>query len=301
VNWFRTFLPERIRKDVEAVFQRLMADEVEPVEYYENLVLRADGEERIVALHNTVLRDDDGSITGVLSSGEDVTERRAAQALQRRQEALAQLGQMAAVVAHELRNPIAGISGAITILSNRMPAGSEEREVAKDILKRLDSLKHMSQDLLQFARPRDPRFEPVQMRALLESAADLLGSDPEMEGIEAVLSGPEQSVSGDPQLLTNLFLNLMLNAAHAMDGRGRITLGLDGVDEFCDIAVRDEGPGIPDEVRGQVFEPFFSTKHRGTGLGLAIARKVVESHRGAISVECPPGGGTIMLVRLPLR
>lgn len=298
-NWFRTFLPEGTRGEIETVFRQLMAGEVEPVEYYENPVLRVDGDERMVAWHNTVLRDDAGKVTGVLSSGEDVTERRQAQDQQRRQESLARLGQMAAVVAHELRNPIAGISGAIQILGNRMPAGSQEKEVATDILKRLESLKHMSQDLLLFARPRDPRFEPVNMQALLRSAANLLASDPDMNGIQVDITGPDLSVSGDPELLTNLFLNLMLNAAHAMDGRGRITLAVDDVDESCHIEVKDEGPGIPAEVRGQIFEPFFSTKHRGTGLGLAIARKVVEAHGGAISVECPSGGGTTVLVRLP--
>ncbi|MBI4161092.1 MAG: PAS domain S-box protein [Acidobacteria bacterium] len=298
-NWFRTFLPERVAADTERIFRRLIAGEVEPLEYYENPVRRADGSERLLAWHNAVVRDRSGAIVGTLSSGEDVTDRRRAEEERRRQEGLARIGQVAAVVAHEIRNPIAGIAGAIEILGRRLPEGNPDRAVIGDILERLDSLKRMSEDLLQFARPREPRFEPVELRALLRRAADLVGADPEFRGVGIEVSGPEVTLSGDPALLTQLFLNLILNAAQATAGQGPIEVTLENHTDGCRIGVRDRGPGIPAGIREQVFEPFFTTKHRGTGLGLAVARRVVEAHRGRISLDCPAEGGTTVQVFFP--
>ena len=138
------------------------------------------------------------------------------------------------------------------------------------------------------------------MLALLLSTVELLGADPEMKGIQVEVSGPDLSVSGDPEQLKHLFLNLILNAAQAMEGKGRIDLAVANIDGHCRVDVRDHGPGIPREVREKIFEPFFTTRDEGTGLGLAIARKVVEAHGGGISAGSPDDGGAVIGVRLPL-
>jgi len=298
-NWFENFIPEERSEALREVHRQLIAGDVAPVEFHENAVRTRDGEERLVAWHNAVLRDEKGVIVATVSSGEDVTERRKAQQEQRKRESLAKLGEMAAVVAHEVKNPIAGISGAIQIIGDRLPPDSEDREVVQSVLERLDSLNKMSQDLLEFARPRAPQFQPVQLQPLLRGTADLLAKDPELDRIRVEIAGPELTLPGDLELLQHVFLNLLLNAAHAMGGNGHIEVTVEATGGRGQVGVSDRGPGIPEEIRERIFEPFFTTKHRGTGLGLPIARRVVEAHGGEISVDCPAAGGTTFLVSLP--
>jgi signal transduction histidine kinase len=208
---------------------------------------------------------------------------------------------MAAIVAHEVKNPIAGIRGALQVIGGRMPAESRERAVLGDILARLDSLNTIVQDLLLFARPRPLNLAKVEMRPLLGATATLLKRDPEFAALDVSVDGAEIVIAADREQLQTVFLNLMLNAAQATGGTGRVDVSVARRDGWCEVAVRDTGPGIAEDVREKMFEPFFTTKHRGSGLGLAIARRVVELHRGDLEAECPPEGGTIMRVRLPIR
>src|SRR5215213_6237390 len=229
----------------------------------------------------------------------DITERKRSEALLREQAALARLGEMAAVVAHELKNPLAGIRGALQVISARMPAESRDRPVIADILARLDSLNEMVQDLLLFARPRAPRLARVPIGALIEATARLLKKDPHLAQVEVIVHGGEQTVEADAELLQIVFSNLLLNAAQAMSGNGTVTVSVEHHDGRCDVTFDDTGPGMPPEVRERMFEPFFTTKRRGTGLGLSTAKRLVEQHRGEMRAECPPGGGTRIVVSLP--
>jgi PAS domain S-box-containing protein len=230
--------------------------------------------------------------------GMDLTERQESEARLAGLQTLAQLGQMAAVVAHEVRNPLAGIKGAIQIIEGRLPAGSGERQVVASILSRIDALADMTEDLLLFARPRSPRFGPVPLHALLREAAALLAANPELAGVGLELTGWDGAVNGDGEILRNSFFNLFLNAAQAMGGRGSIRVAVARSGETVAVSVRDAGPGIPGEVLGRVFEPFFTTRHRGTGLGLAIVKQSLEAHGGGVTVDCPPDGGTRVTVSL---
>lgn len=299
LSWFHTFIPERDANQVEAVHQRLVAGEVDPVEYFENAVRTRDGRERIMAWHNTVLRDEQGRVSGTLSAGEDITERLAAENAAREQAALARIGQMAAVVAHEVRNPLAGIRGSIQVLARRLPGGPEEQEVFSNILERLDSMARISQDLLIFSRPRTPRLEPLLLKELLHTTAGLLAADPEMRRIQVDITGLDGALKGDPELLANMFLNLLLNAAQAMSGEGMIRVGIVDGDGQWQVSVQDTGPGIPAEKRAHIFDPFFTTKTRGTGLGLAIAKQFAEAHHGTIDLSSSESGGTRFVVSLP--
>jgi signal transduction histidine kinase len=107
-------------------------------------------------------------------------------------------------------------------------------------------------------------------------------------------------VSADPDMLRIVFQNLLINGAHAMQGKGRIQVAVTAADSTCQLAFLDEGPGIPADVQPKIFTPFFTTKARGSGLGLSTARRLIEAHGGVIAIECPPAGGTWVLVRLPL-
>jgi two-component system sensor histidine kinase AtoS len=121
-----------------------------------------------------------------------------------------------------------------------------------------------------------------------------------LEQVDVEIDGSAPPVSADPDMLRIVFQNLLINGAHAMQGKGRIRVAIEAVDDACQIAFRDSGPGIPAEVREKVFTPFFTTKSRGSGLGLPTAKRLIEAHNGQIAIDCPPAGGTSVVVRLPI-
>jgi PAS domain S-box-containing protein len=231
---------------------------------------------------------------------QDITDRKKAEEQLRQQEALAKLGQMAAVVAHEVRNPLAGIGGALEIIGERLPPDSPDREVIGNILERIDSLNTRVQDLLVFARPRVLRYERVRLRSLLRETTDLINRDPRLAGVNVRVDGEDLAITGDAELLKAVFFNLLLNSSHAIGGTGEIEVRVETRGDGCCVTVNDSGPGITEDTLPKIFEPFFTTKSQGTGLGLSIAKRVVEAHRGRISVTCPDGGGTRVEVRLPV-
>jgi PAS domain S-box-containing protein len=231
----------------------------------------------------------------------DITERKLAEDRLREQAALARLGQMAAVVAHEVKNPLAGIRGAMQIMLSRQSTDDADAAIMREIISRVDALTELVQDLLLFARPRPPRFQVVELRPLLLDAASSMKRDPVGAHVQVEIGGDEVAMSGDSELLKAAFLNLLLNAAQAMNNAGTILVTVTASHDGVRIDVRDQGPGIPPEVRERVFEPFFTTKARGGGLGLPIVRRTVDLHGGTIVVDCPPEGGTLVSMQLPLK
>jgi PAS domain S-box-containing protein len=229
----------------------------------------------------------------------DVTARKVAEAQLAQQASLARVGQMAAVVAHEVRNPLAGIKGAVQVLMARRTADDGELPVMREIVGRIDALSELINDLMVFARPRPPRLTVVELRPLLDEAIAIVRRDPANDGLDVAVIGEDVSLSADGEMVRATILNLLINAAHAMSGRGGIvvTIGLDG--DSATVEVSDAGPGIPLDIRDQVFEPFFTTKARGGGLGLAIARRTAELHGGSLRLDCPARGGTVVTLRLP--
>jgi PAS domain S-box-containing protein len=231
----------------------------------------------------------------------DITDRKRSEERLREQAALARLGEMAAVVAHEVKNPLAAIKGALQVIGSRMPEAGRDRAIIGDVVARVDSLNDIVQDLLIFARPRDPQLGPVALVELVENTVGLMRKDPAQAGLVVNISGDNPVVQADVEQLKTVFLNLLLNAAQANGHTGRILIDIHANELAATVSIADEGPGIPDEVRGRIFEPFFTTKHRGTGLGLPTARRVIERHRGALDVDCPPSGGTVVTVTLPMQ
>jgi PAS domain S-box-containing protein len=231
----------------------------------------------------------------------DITDRKRSETQLREQAALARLGEMAAVVAHEVKNPLAAIKGALQVIGGRIPATTRDRAIIGDIVTRVDSLNDIVQDLLVFARPRDPQLGPVALADLLESTAALLRKDPTYSSLQIEISGGNPIVQADIEQLRTVFLNLLLNAAQASGASGRLAVSIAADDLAATVAIADNGPGIPEELREKIFEPFFTTKHRGTGLGLPTARRVVERHRGVVDIDCPAGGGTVVSVTLPMQ
>jgi PAS domain S-box-containing protein len=231
----------------------------------------------------------------------DITALKAAETRLVQQAALAHLGQMAAVVAHEVRNPLAGIKGALQILIGRRTPGDAELPIMREVIARIDALGELINDVMVFARPRALRPTEFSIRPLVLDAIAMLRRDPIGSAVEATVDGPDFAVTGDQELLKAATLNLLLNAAQAMHGRGPIAITLSRQRDRAVLDIRDSGPGIPPELREHVFEPFFTTKSRGGGLGLPIARRTAELHGGSLTFECPDTGGTHFTLSLPLR
>jgi len=231
----------------------------------------------------------------------DITTRKRHEESLQGQAALATLGEMAAVVAHEVRNPLAGIRGGVQVIAGLVPEHAEVNGLVRDIVARIDSLNAVVADLLLYARPRELKREPVDVVMLLTDVAASMRQDPAAAGLTVEVDADAPvGVIGDLDLLRMVINNLMMNAAQAMPGHGRITLtAARPTDSTVMIAVADTGPGIGEEVRARVFDPFFTTKIRGTGLGLPTARRFIEAHGGTIDLLDRPGGGTIARVALP--
>jgi two-component system sensor kinase FixL len=234
--------------------------------------------------------------TGILH---DLTARVRVEAQLREQTALARLGEMAAVLAHEVKNPLAGVRGAIQVIGARLPRESKDAMMIHEIIARIDGLNELMKDLLLFARPPRPRTLPVDIGPLVLATASLLNSDPASGDVNVSVDGGPVTVAGDPDLLKIVFENLLVNAAHAMNGHGAIRVSIDVHDGLCRVAIHDGGPGIPADVREKIFTPFFTTKARGSGLGLPTTKRLVEAHGGTIAIDCPPEGGTTVTVQLP--
>jgi PAS domain S-box-containing protein len=235
--------------------------------------------------------------TGILH---DLTARLRMEEQLREQAALARLGEMAAVIAHEVKNPLAGIRGAIQIFAGRMPKDSTDLQVVKEIVSRIDSLDQMMKDLLLFARPPNPRRVTTDLVPLVKTTVDLLSRDPAFEHVEVEIQGQSPPVPADADMLRIVFQNLLINGAHAMRGKGKIRVGIEGRDSACELSFADGGPGISSDIREKVFTPFFTTKSRGSGLGLPTAKRLIEAHQGQLTIDCPPAGGTTVVIRLPV-
>jgi len=226
-----------------------------------------------------------------------------------RAEALANLGELAAGLAHEIKNPLAGIAGAMQILSSDLAPGDPKREVFEEIAVQVRRIEKTVTDLLSFARPQRMEFSPVNLNEVTKAALFLVRQHSEAKQItfQEDLAPTLPMVHADPRQIQQVFLNLILNAVQAMPGGGKVTVRTQGIKRetpegprsVVQIEVEDTGPGIPEDVLTHIFEPFFTTKHKGTGLGLAIVRRIVSEHSGEIKVKTFVGRGTTFTVALP--
>ena len=230
-------------------------------------------------------------------------ELRAAQDELVRKEQLAAVGELSAVVAHEVRNPLAIISNAVATL-RRSGVGEEDRATLLGILDEESSrLNRLVGDLLRYARPINLERQPVSLRELVERGLALAESRVDL-GVELLEPEPVEKVLGDPNLLRQVLENLISNALQAMSSGGVLTVTLvrtelDGV-RGVEAQIQDTGEGMDTEVRARALDPFFTTKPGGTGLGLAIVARIVDAHGGALRIRSKAGSGTVMHVFLPV-
>ena len=218
-----------------------------------------------------------------------------------RAEHFATLGELAAGLAHEIRNPLAGIAGVIEIVGRDLPPDSPARSVIKDAKEEAVQINRILTDLLETARPKPPQFRLRDLAVTAEHAVMFARQQAATKGIRVDLEEEEPiPVEHDPGQMNQVLLNLLLNAIQAMDKPGAIHVSLRRAGETALITVADEGKGIAPEVLPNIFRPFFTTKGHGTGLGLPLARRIVEAHGGTITVRSEVGKGTQFVVRLPV-
>jgi signal transduction histidine kinase len=216
-------------------------------------------------------------------------------------EHLAQIGQLAASLAHEIKNPLAGISGAIQVMRDQMEGDDPRQPVIREILGQINRLDATVKDLLVYARPRPPEFRPCDLVATTQRVLKLIQEAPPLRSVPVKVNAEPQvpPVPVDVRQIEQLVMNLLLNAAHACKNGGAIEVNVSSVDRKVRVDIADTGVGMIPEVRNRAFEPFFTTKAKGTGLGLPICRKIVEAHGGTISLASEPGKGTTVTVELP--
>jgi len=217
-------------------------------------------------------------------------------------ESLAAVGQFAAALAHEVRNPLTAIRVDLQIAEDELPEGSPGREAQERALREVMRLNETVSDTLRLARPGPFGSSPIDLSQPVRAAIAAAGPAFDQHGghLDVDLGQTPLHISGDSGALEQLFLNLLQNAAQALKPGGRVSLGISPEDDGIAILIRDDGTGMTPDVLNQVFEPLFSTRPEGTGLGLTIARRIVDAHGGDITFESAPDSGTVVRVWLPL-
>ncbi len=220
-----------------------------------------------------------------------------------RAEHLATLGELAAGLAHEIRNPLAGIAGVIEIIGRDLPSTSPARAVLKDVRQEVAQINRILTDLLETARPHPPQVCLSNLNTTVEHAVMLARQQVLSKPIKIELHKATDlaEVEHDSDQIHQVLLNLLLNAVQAMDGAGTVRVEIGKRDDCASVVVADTGRGIPPQHLTDIFRPFYTTKGNGTGLGLSLARRIVEEHHGRIDVSSEVGKGSKFEVVLPFH
>lgn len=287
---------------------------------YERTFRLADGSRRTLSAKASPLRAADGALVGAVEVFEDVTEVRRLRETVDRADRLAQLGEMAAGVAHEIRNPLNGIEGFASLLARDLAEGDPRRRFALLIADGVRQLNRTVSGLLEFTRPRRPERAPLDPVALARGCLELVQAELAVRGggvaLDLDVHWPGGTVAADATQLRQVLLNLVQNAVQAVEAAreqavereheqgGRVVVGVTAGDPDEDgpgvvFTVDDDGPGVPPEARQRIFTPFFTTKDTGTGLGLAVSYSIVDLHGGSLTVEDAPLGGARFRVWIP--
>lgn len=241
--------------------------------------------------------DGQQKFTGIIR---DLTDRVDLEMKLREEAGLARVGELAAALAHEVRNPLAAVGGALQILGEKLASG-EDREVVAEARRRLDGLSAMMTDLLLYARPPKPRLSLLDVAGLVDGLIGFLRMDPAWQNMDCRTEGDGAWVMADAEMLKLAVQNLLLNALHAVGGKGMLIVRTSVTNGFVNLDVIDSGPGIPPEVQARLFTPFFTTKARGTGLGLATVRRIARAHQGDAMLISTGHTGTALRIMLPLH
>jgi signal transduction histidine kinase len=262
------------------------------------------------------VRDGRGRQIGATLFFKDLTRVEQEEERERLRDRLAALGEMAAAIAHEVKNPLAGIEVMAGILKRQLPASEDAQNILADIIKEAKMANAIVLEVLEFVRPIRLQVEHIALADVVRDAISLADSHVPKGGvrISVTLSDEVRPIQGDPHQLRQLFTNLLTNAFEALGGSGEVHIngtslemeeesvpGVEPAGPMIQVTVSDTGPGVPPEVMDRIFSPFFTTKPQGSGLGLAIVRKIIDAHDGRIDIGARQGGGTTFRVTLPVK
>jgi PAS domain S-box-containing protein len=264
--------------------------------------------------------DKDGGIAGLSCIFLDITQRKKMEKHLARMDRLASLGELASGIAHEIRNPLAGIAGALQIIGKEFTDDNPNQDIFHEVLSQVKRLDKFVKNLLQFARPNNPTMEPLQLNDVIDSSIFLVTSQLDKKQINLEIKHHQNQpyVQGDRGLLQQALLNIIINALDAMPDKGTLKIETNWTqnkkqnkhntplncihsDDTITITITDNGPGIKEDHMETIFNPFFTTKSQGTGLGLAITHRIIEQHNGTIFVNSSPGHGTAFTITLPIN
>jgi two-component system, NtrC family, sensor histidine kinase AtoS len=279
--------------------------------------LRLKDLDRVIGYTLSQVKDDRGQAIGAVMFSKDLTQVEQMNERERLRDRLASLGEMAAGIAHELKNPLAGIEVMAGLLRRQVPDSKDAQSLLADILSEAKLANAIVVEMLEFVRPVRLQVERTDVAEVLQQSVQLAETKA-TRGDAAVavdVAGDLPMIDGDHHQLTQVFTNLVANAFDALEGKGRVTItavaGAIGDDPafaaqtmspspVVIVDVADDGPGISPELSDKIFNPFFTTKLQGTGLGLAIVRKIIDAHDGLIDVSSSPRNGTRFRVTLPV-
>jgi len=300
IVWDFLLVPEEV-EDMKALFGRLVGGE--PHSEYESEWVATDGQRRRVAWANTVITDSQGRADYVVATGIDVTELKKVQKQLRKTERIAELGTLASGMAHEIGTPMNVILGRAEYLMDRVKEEPIKKGL-KTIVAQVERITKVMNQLLAFARRKSPERGPLQLKDIVENAVELFRErlDRSQVAVESALDSVCPKVFADGDQMSQVCINLVMNAIHAMPDGGTLRVGLTQENGMVTLTVADTGHGIPHEALPQIFEPFFTTKEfgKGTGLGLTVVKGIIEEHQGTIAVESEEGKGTVFTVSLPM-
>jgi PAS domain S-box-containing protein len=294
---------------------RVMASAFELSHLPNRAELRLKDLDRVIGYTLSQVRDDEGQAIGAVMFFKDLTQVEQLEERERLRDRLVSLGEMAAGIAHELKNPLAGIEVMAGLLRRQVPDSARAQSLLADIISESKLANAIVVEMLEFVRPLRLQVERTDVAHVLHQAITLAESKVPRGGVEVTVNlGPDlPAIEGDPLQLCQLFTNLLANAFEALEGQGRIGItavtalaevdpamaGLQPPTPTLIVEVADNGPGVPAELTDKIFNPFFTTKPKGSGLGLAIVRKIVDAHDGRIDVSSS-GAGTRFRVTLPV-
>ena len=280
--------------------------------------LRLSQTEKVIGYTLSLIRDEHDEAIGAALFFKDLTHVEQLAERERLHDRLAALGEMAATMAHEIRNPLAGIEVLAGLLRRQLPDKPDAHALVQDIINEAKLANAIVQEMLEFVRPVRLQLDGVSIRDAVQSAITMADDKANRADIAVEVRLPEglPSVQADKHQLAQVLGNLLINAYEALDGRGAVTISGRVVDAAEDgallpdgnqpvptviVEVADTGPGVPPELIDRIFHPFFTTKAQGSGLGLAIVRKIVDAHEGRIDMTSAPDRGTSFKVTLPVH
>ena len=244
----------------------------------------------------------------VVRRGENIIEQRAQERLRLKEQLararhLSTIGEMTAGISHEIRNPLGIIKSSAAVLKKRMAAVDPGNGLPGIIEEEAARLNNIITDFLNYARPREPIFQPCRLEEIMKKNLQALGPQIDAQNYTVVkdIHPALPDIQADADMLYQAFLNLLLNAMQAMPEGGEIRIRITPADDRLIIQITDQGPGIPEDVMEKIWDPFFTNKKIGTGLGLGIVRNIIEAHGGNITIENGPEAGTAATIRLPIE